>query len=102
MNIYDRIINILLEARIEDYLDRLDEVGNKANRQKVKAWMRSQIDDDSEDGSSPDFQGRLNVKFDPTETKAGKAHHLLNQAGKYRRKGLKNSAENYLRRSKEG
>lgn len=25
MNIYDRIINILLEARIEDYLDRLDE-----------------------------------------------------------------------------
>ena len=25
MNIYDRIINILLEARIEDYLERLDE-----------------------------------------------------------------------------
>jgi hypothetical protein len=25
MNIYDRIINILLEARIEDYVERLDE-----------------------------------------------------------------------------
>lgn len=25
MNTYDRIINMLLEARIEDYLDRLDE-----------------------------------------------------------------------------
>ena len=31
MNVYDRIINMLLEARIEDYLDRLDEklVGNQ-------------------------------------------------------------------------
>ena len=26
MNIYDRIINILLEARIEDYVERLDEL----------------------------------------------------------------------------
>ena len=30
MNIYDRIVNILLEARIEDYLDRLDEASNDA------------------------------------------------------------------------
>jgi hypothetical protein len=30
MNIYDRIVNILLEARIEDYLDRLDEKSNDA------------------------------------------------------------------------
>ena len=102
MNIYDRIINILLEARIEDYLDRLDEVGNKANRQKVKDWVRSQMDAGSTDGSSPDFQGRLNVKFDPTKTKAGEAHHYLNQAGESRRKRLKNSAENYLKRSKGG
>jgi hypothetical protein len=39
MNIYDRIINILLESRIEDYLDRLDEArrGTKGllGRQKV-------------------------------------------------------------------
>lgn len=39
MNIYDRIINILLESRIEDYLDRLDEArrGSKGllGRQKV-------------------------------------------------------------------
>ena len=30
MNIYDRIINMLLESRIEDYLDRLDEKSNDA------------------------------------------------------------------------
>ena len=30
MNIYDRIINILLESRIEDYLDRLDEAKSDA------------------------------------------------------------------------
>jgi len=101
MNIYDRIINILLEARIEDYLDRLDEGGNKANRQAVKAWMRSQMDPDSKDGSSPDFQGRLNVKIDATKTKAGMAHHHLNRAGQHRRMGRKNSAEYHLRRSKE-
>jgi len=100
MNIYDRIINILLEARIEDYLDRLDEGGNKANRQKVKAWMRSQMDDDSKDGSSPDFQGRLNVKHDTTPTKAGMAHHRLNQAGKARRKGQLNTARYELEKSK--
>ena len=32
MNIYDRIINILLESRIEDYLDRLDERRRSRNR----------------------------------------------------------------------
>ena len=30
MNTYDRIINILLESRIEDYLDRLDEAKSDA------------------------------------------------------------------------
>jgi hypothetical protein len=31
MNIYDRIVNMLLEARIEDYLERVDElIGNQA------------------------------------------------------------------------
>jgi hypothetical protein len=34
MNIYDRIINMLLEARIEDYLERLDEVGPVKKRNK--------------------------------------------------------------------
>jgi len=40
MNIYDRIINILLESRIEDYLERLDETQQppptKAQRAKMK------------------------------------------------------------------
>jgi hypothetical protein len=40
MNIYDRIINILLESRIEDYLERLDETKQppptKAQRAKMK------------------------------------------------------------------
>lgn len=100
MNIYDRIINMLLEARIEDYIDRLDEGGNKVNREKVKSWMRSKMDPDSKDGSSPDFQGRLNVKIDPTPTKAGMAHHRLNQAGKARRRGHLNTARHELEKSK--
>lgn len=32
MNIYDRIINILLEARVEDFLDRLDEKSHMGKR----------------------------------------------------------------------
>jgi len=36
MNIYDRIINILLEARVEDYLDRLDERSEQSKRNKQK------------------------------------------------------------------
>jgi len=41
MNIYDRIINILLEARIEDYLDRLDEGKVKrANKIMRGEWER--------------------------------------------------------------
>jgi hypothetical protein len=32
MNIYDRIINILLESRIEDYTERLDERRRSRNR----------------------------------------------------------------------
>ena len=41
MNIYDRIINILLESKIEDYLSRVDEVAaNPARREvgKDTAW----------------------------------------------------------------
>lgn len=42
MNIYDRIINILLEARVEMFIqDRLDE-RNKGNRARVKAWQAQQ------------------------------------------------------------
>ena len=38
MNIYDRIINMFLEARIEDYLERLDEARFEAGK-KIKAGM---------------------------------------------------------------
>jgi len=38
MNVYDRIINILLESRIEGYLERLDE-GNAANKAAKRALM---------------------------------------------------------------
>jgi hypothetical protein len=43
MNLYDRIINILLESRIEDYLDRLDEklVGNQG---KLDTNQNGQLD----------------------------------------------------------
>jgi hypothetical protein len=34
MNIYDRIINMLLEARIEDYIERLDERSPQARENK--------------------------------------------------------------------
>ena len=48
MNIYDRIINILLEARIEDYVDRLDERSPqaKANKAKKTAWQATHRDDE--------------------------------------------------------
>ena len=48
MNIYDRIINILLEARIEDYIDRLDErsAQAKANKAKKTAWQATHRDDE--------------------------------------------------------
>jgi hypothetical protein len=38
MNIYDRIINILLESRIEDYTERLDE-RIKANKDAKNALI---------------------------------------------------------------
>lgn len=45
---YDRIINILLEARIEDYIDRLDErsAQAKANKAKKTAWQATHRDDE--------------------------------------------------------
>lgn len=36
MNIYDRIINILLEAKVEDYLSRLDEATGDATTDYLK------------------------------------------------------------------
>lgn len=36
MNVYDRIINMLLESRIEDYLERLDEAKRLRNKDKLK------------------------------------------------------------------
>jgi hypothetical protein len=42
MNIYERIVNILLEARVEMFIqDRLDE-RNKGNREAVRAWQAKQ------------------------------------------------------------
>ena len=35
MNIYDRIINILLEAKVEDYLSRVDEIKANPARREV-------------------------------------------------------------------
>ena len=47
MNVYDRIINILLEARIEDYLERLDEAryesGKKIGPGPKKGGMSSKV-----------------------------------------------------------
>ena len=57
MNIYDRIINILLEARIEDYVDRLDEktryqkeiekgnLSDKAVRRLRRAELKGKLDE---------------------------------------------------------
>jgi len=36
MNTYDRIINMLLEARIEDYIERLDERSPEAREKKER------------------------------------------------------------------
>jgi hypothetical protein len=41
MNIYDRIINILLEARIEGYIERLDEL--RAYERKANQLSRGSI-----------------------------------------------------------
>ena len=41
MNIYDRIINILLEARVEDYIERLDEL--RAYQRKADQLSRGSI-----------------------------------------------------------
>jgi hypothetical protein len=44
MNIYERILNILLEARVDMFIqDRLDEKSEQArqNRAAVKAWQSS-------------------------------------------------------------
>jgi hypothetical protein len=35
MNTYDRMINMLLEARIEDYLDRLDEASRQSRANAI-------------------------------------------------------------------
>ena len=36
MNIYDRIINMLLEARIEEYIERLDEAAPMSRSARVE------------------------------------------------------------------
>ena len=62
MNIYDRIINMLLEARIEEYIERLDEaapMSRSARVQKIEVKMG---------GSSPSRAEQL-MKGDPV-TKA--------------------------------
>ncbi len=44
MNVYERILNILLEARVDMFIqDRLDEKSEQArkNRAAVKAWQAS-------------------------------------------------------------
>jgi len=41
MNLYDRIINILLEARIEEYIERLDE-GGRSSPERTKARVERQ------------------------------------------------------------
>ena len=54
MNIYDRIINILLEARIEDFLDRLDE---KSHMKKKLIGKQAELDKNkSGDLDSEDFK----------------------------------------------
>lgn len=42
MNIYDRITDMLLEARIEDYLERLDEAKRLRNKDRLKDLYRDE------------------------------------------------------------
>jgi hypothetical protein len=64
MNIYDRIINILLESRIEDYLDRLDE-GNKRlrNKDKLKDLYRDE-GEEYEREHGPQYQSQVTTGKD--------------------------------------
>jgi hypothetical protein len=46
MNIYDRIINMLLEARIEEYIERLDEatpMSRSARVEKIAGRWRDPV-----------------------------------------------------------
>lgn len=62
MNIYDRIINILLEARIEDYLNRLDEASPMSRGDRADKVSSKQV------GAQPERVKQLS-KRDPV-TKA--------------------------------
>ena len=86
MNIYDRIINILLEARIEDYLERLDEVGPVKARNKAisRRELRSGFHQAMSDFSEPSVVARA-----------------LRKAGEARRAGDKAEARRQVGRSKK-
>jgi len=96
MNIYDRIINILLEARVEMYIqDRLDErsAQSKANKAIKRKLMVSR-------GAGDPFVGRLEARHAKPETPAAKAHAALNKAGEARRAGLRYTARDELEKAR--
>lgn len=96
MNIYDRIINILLEARVEMFIqDRLDErsAQARANKQKKTQWQASQ-------GGGDPYVGRLQAKHAKPQTPAAKAHAALNTAGEARRAGLRDTARDELEKAR--
>ena len=71
MNIYDRIINILLESRIEDYLDRLDEGKKKKlrNKDKLEDLYRDE-GEEYEREHGPQHQSRVTTGRDSYESEA--------------------------------
>ena len=83
MNVYERIINILLEARVDMFIqDRLDE-GNKA----VRSFMKSRAGEMSSGSSS----------FTDPAIRAKK----LDRAGKHRKEGNKKAARFELGQAKK-
>jgi len=96
MNIYDRIINILLESRVEMFIqDRLDERSPqaRANKERKRQLMASK-------GGGDVYVGRLEARHEKPTTPAGKAHAALNKAGQARRRGELDTARDELEKSK--
>ena len=69
MNIYDRIINILLESRIEDYLERLDEVKRLRNKDRLKD-LYWQAGDDYEGEHGKQYRSKVKLGKEALEDEA--------------------------------
>lgn len=70
MNIYDRIINMLLESRIEDYLERLDEGKKRLRNKDIRRDLYRREGEEYRREHGPTYQSDEKTGRDSLESEA--------------------------------